>query len=148
MNRSEFDWRNVEHIIFLLEHLESMKEGRSPFSEDKLLVKPQKLGYSKTAPFAPACEMIAALEMRLDNCVIRHNDIEGKLIWLQDDGILLRWHYCEGKSVRQIAGGSMCAEAGICDRMDKALRYITGLKPRRKSYTDYCCHPTKRKVML
>lgn len=122
MKWSEFIW-SVNDCIFLLEHLTMMQEGVSPFTPEPLLVKPK--GRRKPlAPFVPACELAADLELRL--------------ILTDGDGTLLKWHYSQGISIAEIAKGTGSDFYWVTKRMSRALRYISGRKRKRRSYDDFC----------
>ena len=123
MKWSEFTW-SMDDMIFLLEHLDSMKEGLSPFEVEELLIKP-KGRRQPIAPFIPICELVADLELRLAKT--------------NGDGVMLKLHYCQGNSIADIALVSGTDFYSVVRCMNRALRYISGRKPRRKSY-EYWCH--------
>jgi hypothetical protein len=71
----------------------------------------------------PICELAAEVDMRIDRC--------GR------DGILMRWHYCEGKSVKELAIVSHDQVDTVERRINNALSYICGRRGRHVTYWEF-----------
>ena len=105
MKWSEFTW-SMDDMIFLLENLQSLKEGLSCFEPELLLVKPQ--GRKKPmANFIPACELAADIEIRLERA--------------NGDGTILKWHYTQGIEIVEIARGISCPASEVHYRICLSL---------------------------
>jgi hypothetical protein len=118
MIRSEFRWSEAD-VVWLLGHLYSMREGRSPFDREDI-IKVGKRTASSQAPFIPMAELAADIDLRIKRC--------------EGDGVLLMWHYCEGKSFKEISIGAHRDQEYVERHIARALRYICGEKPKTTEY--------------
>ena len=117
-----------EQVEWLLPHLEEMRRGQYPSEgqDTGYYDVPIKHHPSGHAPFETPCMIAAELDMRIERC--------------GSDGILLRWHYCEGKSLDEISKGAHRSRDDIERRIARVMAYICGRHARRKTYEYFVTH--------
>ena len=123
MKRSEFRWR-PEQIIELLPHLFEMRQGMSPFNAEDIARIPGRQPFPH-AQFESMALLAAEFDIRISRC--------------GGDGVLLMWHYCEGKTVDEISLGMHRSRDDVVKCIGSALAYISGRRKRR-SYEEFKRH--------
>ena len=125
MRYSEFRW-TLDDMTELLPYLDSMSRGENPFDYEDT-VRGSNKKPSPIATFAVICEIAADINTRIDKC--------------KGDGIVMKWRYCEGKSLEEISLGSGCSIDSVRRRSGNALGYISTHYSRKTTYRDFVSHP-------
>ena len=117
MKQSEFTY-SPENIVWILPYLYSIREGLSPF-ESEFKVRHEQANTQAT--FVKWCELAALINNRIDKC--------------GNDGLLVRWFYCESHPIKQVAKAQSLPVAIALKKIDWVILYISGRKEREISYS-------------
>lgn len=118
---------------WLLGHLYSMREGRSPFDSEDVMLPRGKAPPKPLAPFVPIVELAAEIDMRIDAC--------------GQHGIWLKWYYCEGKSVEEIAQGVGISPSEVEHGVGRAVAYICGRQAKKTPYRYWRKYPGRGAII-
>lgn len=121
---------NRQQIIWLLGYLPTLREGIwPPNPKDTGYVDAPQGKNSRAARggyFERACDIAAEVEKRLEACHL--------------DGHLLEASYTWGKSEAELARVHGLTLPDFYRRVNRALRYISGWRRKRRSYEEFCGH--------
>lgn len=119
MKQSEFRY-SPENIVWILPYLYGIREGLSPF-ESEFKVRHEQANTQAT--FVKWCELAALINNRIDKC--------------GEDGLLVRWFYCENHPINQVARSQGLTVVETEKRIDHVIAYISGFEEKPYSYHSF-----------
>jgi hypothetical protein len=125
-----FEMREIrfthEQVKFLLQNLSMLRSGQYP---------KQPVGYNLcdsfnpnkgNAAFTKSCEVAGEIDTRLQNCAI--------------DGLITEAYFCNELPIIRIMYYCDQTEEEIWNRIDRCIRYCSGMKRKKQNYRNWCNH--------